>query len=154
MVVAGALFLLGLGGTVLPVLPGPLLVWLGMLAYGFFAGFSGLPVTFYLWQALAAAVAMTMDYLAGVWGTRRYGGSHAAVWGSILGGLLGVAVLGPAGIILGPLAGAVDGELLAGRTARQALRAGWGTLLGFLGGVAVKLAIQLAMIAWFLAVIF
>lgn len=104
-------FTVGVLGTVLPALPGATLIWLGMLVYGFFVKFQNLPWTFYAGQGLAVLLIFLVDYLAGIWGVRRYGGSREAVWGSVLGGLLGVLLLGPFGLIFGPFIGAVAGEL-------------------------------------------
>ena len=143
------LFLIGLAGTVIPGLPGAPLILLGMLIYGYLESFVHLTWTFYLVQGLAVAIIFLLDYLANVWGVKRYGGSRAAVWGSIIGSILGLIFLGPLGIILGPFLGAVAGELLSHQSIKQAVRAGWGTVIGFLGGLFLKLAVEAAMIAWF-----
>ncbi|MCL6634767.1 MAG: DUF456 family protein [Peptococcaceae bacterium] len=149
MVIAAVLFTVGVIGTVLPALPGAPLIWLGMLVYGFFVKFNNLPWTFFLGQGLAVALIFLVDYLAGVWGVRRYGGSKAAVWGSVLGGLLGVLLMGPFGLIFGPFGGAVAGELYQKSPLEKAFRAGMGTIIGYLGGTVLKLAIEAVMIIWF-----
>ena len=120
-----------------------------MLIYGYMEGFVHLTWTFYLFQGLAVAVIFILDYLAGVRGVKRYGGSKFAVWGSIIGSILGLIFLGPLGIILGPFLGAVAGELILHKPIKQAVLAGWGTVIGFLGGLFLKLAVEVAMIAWF-----
>ncbi|PHJ37726.1 hypothetical protein P378_14275 [Desulforamulus profundi] len=61
--------------------------------------------------------------------------------------------MGPLGILLGPFLGAVTGEFLARRNMDQAVRAGVGTLVGFLGGALLKLVIQTLMLVWFFSVI-
>lgn len=154
LVLAIILFLAGLAGTVLPVLPGAPLILLGMVVYGLFTGFAKLTWGFFIWQAVAVALTFFIDYLASVWGVRRSGGSKAALWGSVIGLVAGVLVLGPAGIILGPFLGAFLGEILVKKDVAQALRTGVGSLVGLLGGTVLKLAIELVMIAWFLTVIF
>lgn len=125
------------------------MIWLGMLVYGFFVDFQNLPWTFYVGQGLAVALIFLIDYLAGIWGVKRYGGSREAVWGSVLGGLLGVLVLGPFGLIFGPFIGAVIGELYRKSSLNKALEVGIGTIIGFLGGSFIKLAIEAVMIIWF-----
>lgn len=149
VVIAVIFFTVGVIGTVLPALPGAPLIWLGMLIYGLFVKFNNLPWTFFLGQGLAVALIFLVDYLAGIWGVKRYGGSKAAVWGSILGGLLGVLLMGPFGLIFGPFIGAVIGELYQKSHLDKAFRVGMGTLLGFLGGTALKLGIEVLMIIWF-----
>ncbi|MQL51033.1 DUF456 family protein [Desulfofundulus thermobenzoicus] len=153
IIVACLFFAAGLAGTVVPALPGVPLIWLGMLVYGLFTGFSGLGWGFYLGQAVAMILVLVLDYLAGAWAVRRYGGSAYAIWGSMAGMVVGILILGPMGIIFGPLAGAIIGELLARKPLPQAILAGWGSLVGLVGGTAVKLILETGMIIWFFAAI-
>lgn len=143
------LFILGILGTVLPVLPGATLIWAGMLLYGILTGFSGLSFTFFLLQGMAVVLAWGIDYLATALGTRYSGGSKSAVWGAALGLLLGLIFLGPAGIIFGPFLGALAGELLRGTPTDKALRSSLGALIGVMGGLVLKLVIVAVMIYWF-----
>ncbi|MGQ9531879.1 MAG: DUF456 domain-containing protein [Desulfotomaculales bacterium] len=154
LVLAVVLFIAGLAGTVLPVLPGAPLILLGMVVYGLFTGFANLTWGFFAGQAAAVALTFLIDYLASIWAVRRYGGSKAALWGGVAGLLLGVPVFGPAGLILGPFIGAFLGELVAGRSPSRALHVGVGSLVGLLGGTVLKVAVELAMISWFFATVF
>lgn len=149
MILAVVFFTIGVLGTILPALPGAPLIWLGMLIYGFFVKFQNLTTMFFVGQGLAVVLIFLIDYLAGIWGAKRFGGSREAVWGSILGGLLGVLLLGPFGLIFGPFIGAVAGELYRRSALDKALEVGFGTLIGFLGGAVLKLAIEVVMIIWF-----
>jgi len=154
MIIAVILFAAGIAGTLLPVLPGAPLIWLGMLFYGFFVKFNNLSWTFFACQGLAVVLVFLIDYLAGIWGVKHYGGSKAAVRGSVLGGLIGVILAGPAGLIFGPFIGAVAGELYRKKPLNKAFQVGIGTLIGFLGGTVLKLAIEVLMIVWFFIVVF
>jgi len=154
MVIAVVFFTAGIIGTILPVLPGAPLIWLGMLIYGIFVKFNNLSWLFFAGQGLVVALVFLIDYLAGVWGAKRYGGSKAAVWGSVLGGLLGILLLGPFGLIFGPFAGAVVGELYRKSDLNKAFQVGIGTLIGFLGGTVLKLAVEVLMIVWFFTVVY
>ena len=138
----------GLVGTVFPALPGAALIFCGFLVYGLITGFSSLSGWFFLGQALLLSLSYLMDFAATVWGVRKFGGSKAAAWGAALGTLL-VFVLGPVGILVGPLLGAVVGELLVGEQFRQALHSGFGSFLGFIVGTAAKLLLAGIMAAWF-----
>ncbi len=149
MILAVALFLLGLAGIVLPVLPGVILIYAGMLLYGLMTGFATLDANFYLLQGTALLLTFFVDYLATATGTRRYGGSRRAAWGAAAGMLLGFFLLGPFGMIIGPFLGAVMAELAGGKQPEQAVRAGIGTLIGFLGGTVIKFVIAALMIVWF-----
>lgn len=154
MIIACILFAAGLAGSILPLLPGAPLIWLGMLIYGFFVNFEGLSVTFYIWQGLAVGLIFVIDYVAGAWGVKKFGGSRNAMLGSIVGAVFGLFLFGPAGIIFGPFIGAVAGELLSGKQLEQAVRSGLGTLLGFIGGTVMKVAVMVMMIIWFFVTIF
>ncbi|MDD4237659.1 MAG: DUF456 family protein [Desulfotomaculaceae bacterium] len=149
MILAVVFFTIGVLGTILPALPGAPLIWLGMLIYGFFVKFQNLPLMFFVGQGLVVVLIFLIDYLASIWGVRRYGGSKEAIWGSVLGGLLGIILLGPFGLIFGPFIGAIAGELYRRSSIDKALEVGLGTLIGFLGGAVLKLAIEAVMIIWF-----
>lgn len=148
-IVAILFFAAGLAGTILPALPGAPLIWLGMLLFGLITGFEKLSAGFFIGQALAIALVFFIDYAANVWGVRRYGGSKAAVWGSLAGLVLGILLLGPLGIVFGPFLGAVAGELVAQKPLAPAVRSGVGSLIGMVGGLALKLVVEAGMIIWF-----
>ncbi|MBU4532941.1 MAG: DUF456 domain-containing protein [Eubacteriales bacterium] len=151
--IAVLFFAVGAIGIVFPIIPGIALIWLGMLVYGFLTGFETLTLAFFLGQAVGVALAFVVDYAANVWGVKRFGGSKAALWGSVIGILFGVLLLGPFGVIVGPFAGALAGELLAGGSPSRAVQVGIGTLIGFLGGTVLKFGIATVMIIWFFTVI-
>ena len=98
-----------------------------------------------------AALTYLVEFAASALGVKRYGGSRRAMAGAALGGLVGI-FLGIPGILLGPFAGAVLGELSLQRSLDQAGRAGFGTVVGMAIGVAGKLAIGIAMLGLFLLV--
>lgn len=153
LITAILFFIAGMAGIFLPILPGAPLIVAGMVAYGLLEGFAPLTWHFFLGQLILMFLVFGVDYLAGMWGVKKYGGSNTAVWGSVIGALVGLVFLGPLGIILGPFLGAVGGELIAKGDINLAVRAGIGTLLGFLGGALVKLVIQIIMIVWFFTAI-
>jgi uncharacterized protein YqgC (DUF456 family) len=148
ILVAG-LFLLGLIGIFLPALPGVVLIFAGTLLFAIVEGFHRISGgTIGVFAALTV-LSVALDYAAGAVGAKRYQASRWGVAGAAIGMIVGL-FFGLPGIVLGPLVGAVALELLGGRDARDALRAGWGTLVGFLGGVVLKLAIGIAIIGVFL----
>ncbi|NLX92076.1 MAG: DUF456 family protein [Firmicutes bacterium] len=150
LIITFILFIVGIIGTVLPLLPGVTLIWGGMLLYGILTGFPpGLSWDFYLFQGIAALLIMGVDYIATAVGVKRSGGSKAATWGAAVGLLLGI-FMGPAGIIFGPFLGALVGELLNGFPLDRALRSSIASLVGLLGGIILKLGIEIAMIFWFI----
>lgn len=140
-----ALYLLGLVGVIVPVVPSTPLIAVGAVIYGFMTGFERLGVWGVVWVVVLALLAQVLDYVAGAVGAQRYGASRVGIWGGVIGSIVGVVVLPPFGFLPGALLGAVVAELFNRRSAEEAVRAGWGTLLGTLGGVLVKFVIAIAM---------
>lgn len=85
----------------------------------------------------------------GYFGAKRFGATKWGAFGALFGGMPGSFFPFP-GLIVGPIVGAVAGELVAGKRLVSAGRAGWGTLLGNLLGMIGKLALALVMVSWFL----
>jgi len=148
LVAASLLFLIGLVGTLFPVLPGAPVIWLGMLVYGFIAGFENLGPFFFVAQALLALAVMGVDYLFAAAGTRYFGGTKAALWGAAVGLLVGLFFF-PIGLLIGPFLGAVLADLIFRRHAGRAVKSGFGATLGFWSALPVKLALETLMIIWF-----
>ncbi len=149
LVLAIILFIAGLVGTILPILPGGILIYAGMLLYGFMTQFTTLDLNFFLIQGVVLAFLFFVDYFASALGTRHFGGSKQAAWGAITGTILGVIFLGPLGIVLGPFIGAVGAELIRGAAVKKAFSVGVGTLIGILGGTVIKIGTEVAMIIYF-----
>lgn len=145
-----ALFVIGLAGTILPTLPGNILIFAGALVYGIFTEFE--EVTLWVLAALAGISigAQVLDYVAGAYGAKRFGASKYGIWGAIIGGILGFIILNIVGLIVGVFLGAIVPEMLLGQNLREALRVGWGSLLGFLGGTLMKFVLGLITIGIFL----
>ena len=147
---AAILVVLGVLGTVLPVLPGALLVFGGLFLAAWAQDFTRVgPWGLALIGALMA-LAFAVDLIASVAGAKRVGASPKALLGAGIGGLIGV-FFGLPGILLGPFIGAVLGELIARGGFAQAARVGVGTWLGLLVAAVAKLVIAFLMIGTFAA---
>jgi uncharacterized protein YqgC (DUF456 family) len=99
-------------------------------------------------------VAFALDYIIPAWGTKKFGGSRFGVWGSIIGLFAGLLFFPPFGIIVGPFAGAVIGELVAGQNTESALRSGFGSFAGLLLGTLIKLTVSGLMLWHFIKMLF
>lgn len=133
------LIIVGLLGCILPIIPGPPLSFIGILILHF-TEFAEFTTNFLLIIAFIAILVTVLDYIVPIWGTKKFGGSKAGMWGATIGMVLGMVFLGPLGLLLGPLAGAIIGEIIKGANNKDAFRAGIGAFLGFLLGVGLKLA--------------
>lgn len=139
----------GLAGTVLPFLPGILLIYGCYIFYGFATGWSAYGPGAVVGWGIVTVLLTLLDFYAGSIGAKRYGATKWGVWGSVVGGIVGTLAAGFPGLILGPFAGAVVGELMGGRSQRDALWAGWGTFIGFLAGSLFRIVVALTMIGTF-----
>lgn len=147
-VIAGILIAAGLAGSILPNLPGIPVMFGGMLLAAWVGRFGRIPVWVIVILGGLAAFSIVFDFLAGTYGAKRYGASKAAVWGALIGTIVGL-FFGIPGIILGPFIGAVSGQLLSGSPVDQAARVGVGTWIGLLMGTAIKLAVAFMMLGTF-----
>ena len=129
----------GIAGTLLPVLPGIPLSYLGILLLHFSEKIQ-FTSEFLIFWAIMVIIVSLLDFYIPIWGTKKFGGSKRGIWGCALGMVLGI-FLGPWGIILGPFAGAILGELSSGKQSKAALKAGFGSFLGFIAGIASKLVV-------------
>lgn len=153
-VVIVSLFIVAFIGLVYPIIPSVLFILGGFIAYGLFFSFSELPWWFWAIEILFVILLFAADTASNLLGVKKFGGSKAGMWGSTVGLLVGPFVIPIAGILVGPFIGAVAAELIVTRsTMQQAVKAGVGSLVGFLTSVVTKGAIQAVMIVLFIFVI-
>ena len=146
--IAAVLVLVGLAGTVLPVLPGIAFVFGGLVLAAWADGFvrvGGITIAI---LGVLTAVAIAIDFAASAFGAKKFGASPRAVIGAGLGALVGI-FFGLPGLVLGPFVGAVVGELSANRELRPAGKAGLGTWIGLLLGSVAKIALAFLMVGVF-----
>lgn len=138
------LALAGIVGCIVPVIPGVVLGYAGLVC-AWCASWSQLSAAA-LWMWLAVTVVVTLaDYFLPGWMTRRFGGSRAGAIGATIGIFAGLLFV-PWGIVVGPFVGAVVGELLHDRSdSGRAFRVGFGSFLAFIVGTGLKLAAAIAM---------
>ncbi|WP_147532372.1 DUF456 domain-containing protein [Bacillus marasmi] len=149
-----ALFVIAFVGLIYPVIPSVLFILVGFIIYGF--SFSFEPFTWFFWlvQVLFVVLLFGADYLSNLIGVKKFGGSKAGVWGSTIGLLVGPFVIPAVGIIIGPFIGAVIAELLVHKKGvSEAIKIGFGSVVGFVSSVITKGIIQAVMIAYFLLLV-
>jgi uncharacterized protein YqgC (DUF456 family) len=149
IVIAALIMAAGLLGTLLPFLPGIPLIYAGYLFYGLVTGWQDYGLRAMVAWGLVVGVVTFLDLYAGSIGAKKYGASRYAVWGSIIGAVIGVIVGNFIGLIAGPFVGAIAGELIAGKSLRKAIQSGWGAILGLVAGNLVRITVAIAMIGAF-----
>ena len=150
LAVAAILVVLGVLGTVLPVLPGVLFVFGGLFLAAWAQDFTCVGAVGISIIGVLALLAFAADFVASLLGARRVGASPKALIGAAIGGFVGV-FFGLPGILLGPFLGAVAGELIARGGWSQATKVGVGTWLGLLFAAVAKLVLAFLMIGTFAA---
>lgn len=140
------LMLIGLVGTVVPLVPGTVLILVGAMVNYFTLQSIGWGTLVGL--TLLMILAQALDILSGAVGAKWFGATRWGAIGGILGAIVGL-FFGLIGIFVGPLVGALLGELLGGKGILPAGKSGWGTFLGTTAGIVGKVAIGLIMIVWF-----
>jgi uncharacterized protein len=145
---AAALVIAGIAGSVLPALPGAPLVFLGLLIAAWIDGFQRVGWFTLSLLAVLTVASFGVDLLAARFGTKRVGASKLAIVGAMLGTFAGI-FFGLPGVLLGPFVGAALGELASRRDVVQAGKAGLGAWLGFVIGSAANLALVFTMIGLF-----
>lgn len=147
LLILGFIFiLLGIIGSFLPVLPGPITGWVGLLLLH---QTSSVPINWtFLGITLAVAIFVWgIDYVIPAWGTKKFGGSKYGVRGSIAGLIIGLLFLGPLGIIIGPFIGALIGELIYDSSNfNRALKAAFGSFMGFLLSTGLKFGVSIVFV--------
>ena len=141
--------LLGIAGSFLPVIPGPLTGWIGLLLL-FFTVAITVEIRFLVNTGILAMIVFLLDLIIPILGAKKFGGGKGSTYGSAIGLLIGILFLGPFGIIIGPFLGAFLGELYFQKDNTQgALKAAIGSLIGFLSGVFIKFIIGLAFLFYY-----
>jgi len=142
LIAFGAICLiLGLLGSVLPVLPGPPLSYVGLVLLHFTDRVQFTTTQLVVWLILVL-LTLVADYILPILGVKRWNGSKWGNIGCIIGMVLGIFILPPWGIIIFPFVGAVLGELLlAKKKTPEALKAGFGAFIGFILGTVFKLSV-------------
>jgi uncharacterized protein YqgC (DUF456 family) len=146
--VAAVLVIAGLAGTILPVLPGVLLVFGGLFLAAWAGDFTRVGYVAIGIIGALGLLSFAADLLASMLGAKRVGASPQALFGAAAGGTVGI-FLGIPGIILGPFLGAALGEYLARGRLLQAGKVGIGTWIGLIVAAIAKVVIAVAMVATF-----
>lgn len=152
LVLGFILMLTGIIGSFLPVLPGTPVSWFGLLLLYLTEAipndwwFLGITLT-------VALIVFAMDYLIPALGTRKFGGTRAGMIGTTLGLVVAIVfpILGILGIIIWPFVGAFVGELLNKADQKSALKAAFGSFIGFLTGTFLKFVVTIIFMGLFIA---
>jgi len=148
-IAALALIAGGCIGTILPGMPGVLIIYAGMWLAAWTDHFARIGWVTLTILGILTALALVADLAASLLGAKHVGASRLALIGSVIGGIVGI-FFGLLGLLLGPFVGAVAGELMARRSIADATRVGLATWIGLLLGTMAKIALAVSMLGVFL----
>ena len=147
----------GLAGTIVPVLPGLVVVWCGGLLYGFLVGFGplglGVMVVFTILLAVSFAASVLLP-------KRMADGSDVSIWSQLVaaaGAVVGFFVIPVVGVVVGALLGLFSAEWARHRRIGPAWRGTKAVAKAFGLSALVDLGLGLVMFAlwaaWAVAVL-
>lgn len=154
IIFAFAMVLSGMAGIILPFLPGVPLAWFGLLVFAYATDFAVLTWKILLIFLGFSLLTFVTDMIAPLIGAKKYQASPYGMYGAMIGLLSGIFLMGPIGILAGPVLGAIFGEMAYGKTPEQALESSKGVLIGFLAGSAIKFSLILAMLTYLIYALF
>lgn len=154
LVFIGLIFMiLGIIGAFLPILPGPITGWVGLLILHFTKAvpqdWTFLGITLFI-----AVLIYVLDYIIPALGTKKFGGSKYGMYGTTIGLLIGLIFFPPFGIIIGPFVGAFLGELMFdSKDSSRALKAAFGSFIGFLFSTGLKFITGVIYLGLYIAIV-
>ena len=144
----------GIIGCVLPIVPGPPLVYLSLIFISIARKWEAFSPVFLIVMGVITAVVTALDYVLPLFTAKKYGASKYGVWGAVLGMLLGAIFFPPFGLLIGAFLGAVGFELIFNEEAKQSMKAGLGVFIGIISGIFVKLGASGVMAYFFIKAVF
>jgi uncharacterized protein YqgC (DUF456 family) len=144
IVCGGICMVIGIIGCLMPALPGPPLSYAGLILLQL-TSIHPFSTRFLIIYGILTALALVIDYLIPIYGTKKLQGTTYGIWGSAIGLIIGILFFSPLVIIIGPLLGAFLGELVAGKDIKRAMKSSLGSLIGFLASTAIKLVLSITM---------
>jgi uncharacterized protein YqgC (DUF456 family) len=155
LIVLGIIFILiGLIGCIIPGIAGPPFSFLALICLSIVKKWEPFSVRLLIILGILTVIVQALDYLLPALGAKKFGATKYGFWGTIIGMLLGIFFVPPFGIIAGAFLGALLGEIVAGKEAAKALKAGWGVFAGVMAGMFLKLVLAGVMTFYFIKALF
>lgn len=146
---AAVLIITGLAGLIIPVIPGIPMMFAGFFLSAWAGDFLHVGFTTLLILGLLTGISIAVDTIAVGLGAKKTGASRQAIAGAMIGSVVGIFA-GIPGILVFPFIGAVIGQYMSRADWNEAGKAGLGTWLGMLLGIAIKIGLAFAMIGIFI----
>lgn len=148
LIVSLLLCLIGIVGSFLPIIPGPLSSWLGILLLNLTSAVE-FNLNFVLITFTVAVSVGILDYIIPILGVKKLGGSRSGQIGTTVGLIVALIILGPIGIIIGPFMGALLGEMSTNKSIQDSLKPAFGSFIGVIAGSVIKFLISLSFLFFY-----
>ena len=148
LIIGLLLCLIGIVGSFLPIIPGPVTSWLGILLLNL-TSVVDFNLNFVLITLTVAISVGILDYLIPVLGVKKLGGSRSGQIGTTVGLIVALTILGPIGIIIGPFMGALLGEMSTNKSIQDSLKPAFGSFIGVIAGSVIKFLISLSFLFFY-----
>ena len=142
------LVLLGIVGSIVPIIPGPPITFCGLFLVHFSSNSPFTAKLLIVFGALAILSAV-IDNVLPIYATKKFNGSKKGVWGSAIGLIFGLFFFPPFGILIGPMVGAFIGEIADGKSANNSVKPAFGSLVGFLSSIFLRFGLSVVMAYFF-----
>ena len=148
LIIGLLLCLIGIVGSFLPIIPGPVTSWLGILLLNL-TSVVDFNLNFVLITLTVAISVGILDYLIPVLGVKKLGGTRSGQIGTTLGLIIALIILGPIGIIIGPFGGALLGEMSTKKSFQNSIKPAFGAFVGVIAGSVIKFLISLSFLFFY-----
>jgi len=148
LIIGLLLCLIGIVGSFLPIIPGPVTSWLGILLLNL-TSVVEFNLNFVLITLTVAISVGILDYLIPVLGVKKLGGTRSGQIGTTLGLIIALIILGPIGIIIGPFGGALLGEMSTKKSFQDSVKPAFGAFVGVVAGSVIKFLISLSFLFFY-----
>ena len=146
------LCLIGIVGSFLPIIPGPVTSWLGILLLNLTSAVE-FNLNFVLITFTVAVSVGILDYIIPILGVKKLGGSRSGQIGTTVGLIVALIILGPIGIIIGPFMGALLGEMSTKKSFQNSLKPAFGSFIGVIAGSVIKFLISLSFLFFYFDIV-
>lgn len=153
-VISILLILIGLIGIVIPILPGSVLIFLGVLLFGLFT--DSIAISTIIILGILIVALSIINYAIGLWGIRKLGASRWGIWGGIMGIIVGL-IFSPFGLVsifLCPILGTIIGEFVGGKKLLESAKISLGHLIGYFLALILEFTLASYMIYLFIKALF
>ena len=151
--ISSLLIIIGIIGSIVPIIPGPPIAFCGLLLVHFTSKHP-FTVEFLIFFGVLSVLSAIIDKLLPIYATKKFNGSKKGIWGSAIGLIIGLVVFPPLGIIIGPMVGAFIGEITDGKTSNNAIKPAFGSFIGFLSSIFLRFALSLIIAYYFVVEVF